>query len=164
MSGRQSEFTDCNPTTITGTTVCGVCESWVWGCGGIDDGGGEVAVSDDDGGGSAEVEDDVGIVGIVGIGCKPSEATDDVTMGIGKVGVPDGVVVVWAAPPGTKAGRKFAISRRGGMTGGKRYNLHQLILPNASILPAPKVGLRGELFNTGFEACLAEWKSRMLIK
>ena len=39
---------------------------------------------------------------------------------------------------------------------------HQFILPNASILPAPKVGIRGELFNTGFEACLAEWKSRKI--
>lgn len=137
---------------MTGTTVCGVGGSWVWGCDGIDADEGEVAVSDD---GSAVVE---GNVGIVGIGSKPSEATVDDAMG--EVGVPDGVVVVVVAPPGTKAGRKFAISRRGGMTGGKRYNLHQLILPNASILPAPKVGVRGELFNTGFEACLAEWKSR----
>jgi hypothetical protein len=51
------------------------------------------------------------------------------------------VVVVVTAPPGTKAGRKFAIwpiSRRGGMTG---YSLHQLILPNTLILPAPKVGV-----------------------
>jgi hypothetical protein len=158
MSGRQSELTDCNPTTMTGTTVCGVCGSWDWGCGGVDEGGGGVAVSDDDDGGSADVDDDVGIVGI---GCKPSEATVDDTMGMGKVGGPDGVVVV---APGTKAGRKFAISRRGGMTGGKRYNLHQLILPNASILPEPKVGVGGELFNTGFEACLAEWKSRKLNK
>ena len=118
----------------------------------------EAAVSDDDDRGSADVDDNVGVVGI---GCRPSEATVDDTMG--KVEGPDGVVV-GPAPPGTKGGRKVAISRRGGMTGGKRYNLHQFILPNASILPAPKVGVRGELFNTGFEACLAEWKSRMLIK
>ena len=98
---------------------------------------GEEAVSDEDDGRSA-VEDDN--VGIVGIGSKPSEPTVDAT--IGKVGGSDGVeVVVGAAPPGTKAGRKFDISRRGGMTGGKRYNLHQLILPNASILPAPRVGV-----------------------
>lgn len=141
---------------MTGTTVCGVGESWVWGCGGVDVDEDEAAVSDNDDNGSADVDDNVGIVGI---GCKPSEATVDDTMG--KVGGPDGVVVV-AAPPGTKAGRKFAISRRGGITGGKRYNLHQLILPNASILPAPKVGVRGGLFNTGFEACLAEWKSKKL--
>ena len=146
---------------MTGTTVCEVGGSWVWGCGDVDvgEGEGEVAVfddDDDDDGRSADVE---GNVGIVGIGSKPSEATvDDAT---GKVGGPDGAVVV-AAPPDTKAGRKLAISRRGGMTGGKRYNLHQLILPNASILPAPKVGVRGELFNTGFEACLAERKSRQI--
>jgi len=122
---------------MTGTTVCGVGGSWVWGCGGIDVDEDEVAVSDDDDGGSADVDDNVGIVGI---GCKPSEATVDDTMG--KVGGPDGVVVVvGATPPGAKAGRKFATSRRGGMTGGKRYNLHQLILPNESILPAPKVGV-----------------------
>ena len=149
---------------MTGTTVCGVSGSWVWGCGGIDIDEGEVALSDDDDGGSADVE---GNVGIVGIGSKFSEATVDDAMG--KVGGLDGVavaaaVVVVVALPGTKAGRKFAISRRGGMTGGKRYNRHQLILPIASILPAPKVGVRGELFNTGFEACLAEWKSRNLNK
>jgi hypothetical protein len=143
---------------MTGTTVCGVGGSWVWGCGGIDVDEGEVAVSDDNDGGSAD-----GNVGIVRIGSKPSEATVDDAMG--KVGGPDGVVVaVEVAPPGTKAGRKFAISRRGDMTGGKRYNLHQLILPNASILPAPKVEVRGELFNTGFEACLAAWKSTKLNK
>jgi hypothetical protein len=121
--------------------------------------GSEVAVSDDDDGGSGDVVDNAGFVGI---GCNPSVVTVDDTMG--KVGGLDGVVVVGmgAAAPGEKAGRKFAISRRGGMTGGKRYNLHQLILPNASILPAPNVGVRGELFNTGFEACLAEWKSRKL--
>jgi hypothetical protein len=115
-----------------------------------------VAASDDDDGWSADVD---GSVGIIGIGSKPSKGTADDAMG--KVGGPDGaMVVVVVAPPGTKAGRKFAISIRGGMTGGKRYNLHQLILPNASILPAPKVGVRGELFNTGLEACLAEWKSK----
>ena len=44
---RQSELTDCNPTTsITGTTVCEVCGSWAWGCGGIYVGEGEVVVSD----------------------------------------------------------------------------------------------------------------------
>ena len=145
---------------MTGTTVCGVGGSWVWGCGGIDVGEGEVVALDDDNGWSADVD---GGVGIIGIGPKPSEGTADDD--IGKVGRPDGVmVVVLVAPPGTKAGRKFAISIRGGMTGGNRYNLHQLILPNASILPAPKVGVRGELFNTGFEACLAEWKSRKLNK
>ena len=160
MSGRQSELTDCNPTTMTGTTVCGVGGSWDWGSDGVDVDEGEVAVSDDDNGGSADVD---GNVGTVGTGSRPSEATVD--DGMGKVGGLDGVVVVVVAvavPPGTKAGRKFAISRRGGMTGGKRYNLHQFILPNASILPAPKVGVRGELFNTGFEACLAEWKSKKL--
>jgi hypothetical protein len=158
MSGRQSELTDCNPTTMTGTTVCGV--EWVWGCDGIDVEG-EVAVSDDDDdddGGSADAN---GNVGIVGIGSKPEAAVDDVT---DEVGGAVEVVVVVEAPPGTKAGRKFAISRRGGMTGGKRYNLHQLILPVASILPAPKVGVRGELFKTGFEACLSEWKSRKFNK
>ena len=115
-----------------------------------------MAVSDDDGGGSAEVD---GNVGIVGIASKPSEAKVDDAMG--EVRGPEGVAVV-ATPPGTKPGRKFAISRRGGMTGGKRYNLHQLILPDASILPESKVGDRGGLFNTGLEACLAEWKSRKL--
>ena len=136
MSGRQSELTDCNPTTMTGTTDCGVGGSWVcWGCGGIDVDDGEVVVSDDDDGGSA---DEDGNVGIVGIASKPSEAAvDDATV---EVGGPERFVVV-AAPPGTKAGRRFAISRRGGMTGGKRYNLHQLILPDASILPASKAGV-----------------------
>ena len=65
MSGLQSELTDCNPTTITGTTVCGVGGSCVWECGGIDvDEGGKVAVSDDDDGGSGDVDDNAGIVGI----------------------------------------------------------------------------------------------------
>jgi hypothetical protein len=86
MSGRQSKFTDCNPTMMMGMTVCGACASWVWGCGSIDEDEGEVAVSDDDDGGSADVDGGVGIVGIVGIGCKPSEAADDVTVGMGKVG------------------------------------------------------------------------------
>jgi hypothetical protein len=124
---------------MTGTTDCGVGGSWVcWGCGGIDVDDGEVAVSDDDDeddGGSA---DEDGNVGIVGIGSKPSGAAVDDAMG--EVGGPERLVVV-TAPPGTKAGRRFAISRRGCMTGGKRYNLHQLILPDASILPASKVGV-----------------------
>jgi hypothetical protein len=79
---------------MTGTTVCEVCGSWVWGCGGIDVGEGEVAVSDD--GGSADVD------GNAGIDSKPSEATVDDAMG--NVGGPDGVEVV-VVPPGTKAGR-----------------------------------------------------------
>jgi len=79
---------------------------------------------------------------------KLSEATVDDVTGEGAVGTRD-----W---------RKLAISRRGGMTGGKRYNLHQLIRPDASILPAPRVGVRGGLFDPGFEACLAEWKSKKL--
>ena len=146
MSGRQSELTDCNPTTMTGTTACGVGGSWVWGCDGdVDVGEGEVTASDDDNEGSADVE------GNVGIDAKPSEvAVDDAT---GEVGGTNGVGVV-TAPPGTKPCRK--LSRRGGMTGGKRYNLHQLILPDASIRPEPRVGVRVGLFNTGFEACPAE--------
>ena len=47
---------------MTGTTVCGVCGSWVWGCGGIDVDEGEVALSDNDDGGSADVEGNMGIV------------------------------------------------------------------------------------------------------
>ena len=137
MSGRQSELTDCNPTTITGTTACGVGDSWVWVW--VCSGGIDVDVAD-------------------GIVPKLSEAAIDDVMD--EAGGTD--VVVGAAPPGTKPCLKFAISRRGGMTGGKRYNLHQLILPDASILPEPMVGVR-ELFNTGFEACLAEWKSKDLV-
>ena len=68
----------------------------------------------------------------------------------------DGSVGIEAKSSGAAAGDAI------GEVGRTRYNLHQLILPDASILPAPRVGVRGELFNTGFEACLAEWKSREL--
>jgi hypothetical protein len=156
MSGRQSELTDCKPTTMTGTTACGITGSWFWGCGeiGVDEGEGEAAVSDDDDAGPV-VADEAGDAASVDSDPKPSEATVDDAMD--EVEGPSGVVVV---APGTKACRKLAISMRGGMTGGKRYNLHQLILPDASILPAPRVGDRGELFKPGLEACLAEWKSK----
>ena len=141
MSGRHSEFTDCKPTTMTGTTACWI-GSWFWVCGGIDvdDGDdGDAVESGDDEDKEGSVETDVG-----------GDVAINAMVGVG------GVVVV----AGTKGCRKLTISMRGGMTGGKRYNLHQLILPDASILPAPRVGLRGELFNPGLEACLAEWKSR----
>ena len=88
---------------MTGTTVGGVGGTWVWGCGGTDVDECEVAVSEDDGW-SADVD---GSIAIVGIGSKPSNGTVDDAMS--KVGGPDAVmVVVIVAPPGTKAGRKFA--------------------------------------------------------
>jgi hypothetical protein len=111
-----------------------------------------VAASDGDDEGKLVVAD---VAGNVGFEDKASEADD-----MGEIGE-TGMVVL--APPGTKACRKLAISSLGGITGGKRYNLHQLILPDASILPAPRVGVRGGLFNPVLEACLAEWKSREIV-
>ena len=110
-----------------------------------------MAASDGDDEGKFVVVDAAGNVGFED---KASEAD-----GMGEIGE-TGMVVL--APPGTKACRKLAISSLGGITGGKRYNLHQLILPDASILPAPRVGVR-ELFNPALEACLAEWKSRKIV-
>ena len=66
-------------------------------------------------------------------------------------GICVGAVVVVVVSVGTKGCRKLIILMRGGMTGGKQYNLHQLILPDASILPAPKVGVGDGLFNPGLK-------------
>ena len=81
MSCRQSELTDCKPTTMTGTTACWVGDSWFWSCGGgidVDGGEGEVLASDDDEGGSAVTDvDDIGVM--VGLDTKPSEAAVDAT-------------------------------------------------------------------------------------
>lgn len=124
---------------MTGTTACWVGGSWFEACGGgIDVGEGEDEVASDDN------------------DTKPSEAVVDGATGEGG-GI--GGVVVALVPVGTKACRKFVVLRRG-ITGGNRYNLHQLILPDASILPAPSVGVRGALCSLGFEACLAEWTSK----
>ena len=96
---------------MTGKTACGDA-SWGWGSGGgidVDEDEGE-ASDDDDNEGSTDVDGSVGIVGI-----KPKSsgiAADDAIGEVGQTGV-----VVGAAPPGTKPCRKFAVSRRGGMTG-----------------------------------------------
>ena len=104
-----------------------------------------------------------------------NEATVDDA--IGKVGGLDEVVLVlvavvavavMAAPPGTKGGRKLAISRRGDMTGGKPpINPSRCIDDRSYLHPMLEFEVScclTLLVNTGFEACVAVWKSRELNK